>query len=366
VNSPWRCLLLLSLSCLVGERTCRADPANGAARASVVEIVITGDARDTLALEQLVRELVAHLPVELEWSVSPAIDPRQVLARRIDDRHVLVRAWVDVSDERRAKIYVANGGSERFIVRFVPEPNGYDAVAREALGQIIESSIAAFVASSDAGIPRADALRDVAHEEPAVVTEPPKKPASRPEPPPRIDAGIAYQAGLLDGDTTQHGVTGVFGLALPGDRAARFASWANIGYRAPATWEGANAGVSVSGVAARIAAGVELDVTERFALRVVAGGGIDVVLIDPIAVTGATIAAPSSSDVVPILTAMTTGQLRLGGKVALFAGLGCDFDLSRPRYDVVREQGLTPAWTPWVAHPTVLAGFLVGFGGPRL
>jgi hypothetical protein len=334
----------------------------------VVEITITGDGRDTLALEQLVRELVASLPIELEWSVSPAIDPRQVLARRVDDRHVLVRAWVDVSDTKRAKIYVANGGSERFIVRFVPEPNGYDAVAREALGQIIESSIAAFVASSDAGIPRDDALRDVAHEEPAVVPEAPKpRPSPAPRPSPRFDVGVAYRGALLDGaPVAQHGVDGVVGLALPGGRVARFASWANVGYRAPATWDGPNIGVSVSGVAARIAAGVELDVTQRFSVRVLAGGGLDVVFIDPVPVTAATSAASSTTDVVPILTSMATGQVRLGGRMALFAGLGCDFDLSRPRYDVAREQGLTPAWTPWVARPTVLAGILVGFGGPQL
>jgi hypothetical protein len=367
VNRSWLRTSLFGLvwsSGMVGGAARAQTPAGPA---SVVEIVATGEPRTTEALDQLVRELVAPLRVELEWSNTPTIDPRQVLARRADDERVLVRAWVDLSDDSRAKIYVANGGSERFIVRFVPEPNGYDAVAREALGQILESSIAAFVASNDAGIPRADAVREVAHEARVAVDEPPSKPRPRGVSlPPRMDAGLAYQMSILDtGPIVQHGVTALFDLALPWERPVRFASWASAGYRAPASFEGSDIGVSLSSVPLRLVAGIEGTITPRFSIRALAGAGADVVFIAPIAVSPETRAATTSTTVVPVFTVMGAADIRLTVATALLVGVGYDVDLSRQRYDVARDQGPAPAWTPWVAHPTVLVGFLLGFEGRR-
>lgn len=368
--------------CLVGslERTvAHAEPRADAAVPSVVQIVVTGEAHTTSELEQLVRELVAELPVQLEWSSSRAIDPRQVLARRADDRRVLVRAWVDLSDGKRAKIYVANGESERFIVRFVPEPSGYDAVAREALGQIVESSIAAFVARDDAGISRADAVQKVADEDPASVSviappppqnvrEMPRPPSVRAAPSPRLDLGLAYQGALLDSSKTlQHGGALILGASFATAASGpSFVLRASVGYQAKARLENEKIGLDLSAETARLAAGLEGDATRHLALGALLGGGLDVVSVEPVARSAATRAHAMARNVEPFLSLMGTARLRLTSGFALLLALGTELDLSRPAYGIEGASGLTPVFTPWVVRPTVVLGLVTDFGGrPR-
>jgi hypothetical protein len=376
-------MALVLASLLVGTTTARAEPSSDPepSRPSVVQIVATGAPGTTSALEQLVRELVSELPIELEWSVSRAIDPRQVLARRTGDRSALVRAWVDLSDQTRAKIYVANGESERFIVRFVPEPNGYDAVAREALGQILESSIAAFVAHADAGISHEDAVREVAQENSELLVEDPRERPPAPPPPsppapgpgPRFDVGLAYQGAVLDSGpiVLQHGVAVISGAAFDVGGVGgplRLAVRGSVGYRAPAQWDGQSIALRLSGATARLAVGIVADATRRLSLGVVLGGGLDVVSVDPLSRTEGTQAHPSTQNVEPFLSLMATARLRLAGPLGLFLGLGTDFDLSHPRYGVEGMEGadgLTPVFTPWVVRPTAVLGLLAEFGGTQ-
>jgi len=376
----WRhiCGLFLGV-CLTGPLAgtiAQAEPVAEAAAPSVVQIVVTGEAHTTNALEQLVRELVAELPVRLEWSGSRAIDPRQVLAQHANERRVLVRAWVDLSDANRAKIYVANGDSERFIVRFVPEPNGYDAVAREALGQIVESSIAAFVARGDAGISREDAVQKVAHENPsnlAVIAQPPpEKLHEQPRPRsvgapsnPLLDLGLAYQGALIDSSKTlQHGGALILGTSLAATASGpRFVLRASAGYRAKARLDDEKIGLGLSAEMARLAVGLEGDATRRLALGALVGGGLDVVSVEPVARSAATRAHASARNVEPFLSLMGTVKLRLTSGLALGLALGAELDLSHPAYGVEGASGLTPVFTPWLVRPTVVLGLFAGFGG---
>jgi hypothetical protein len=366
--------LAICLAGSLGGTVAHAEPVADAAGPSVVQIVVTGEAHTTSALEQLVRELVAELPVQLEWSGSRAIDPRQVLARHADERRVLVRAWVDLSDAKRAKIYVANGDSERFIVRFVPEPNGYDAVAREALGQIVESSIAAFVARDDAGISREDAVQKVADEDPVsvgVVAPPPPEPRAQPRPrsvreapSPRLDLGLVYQGALLDSSKTlQHGGALILEASFAAASGPSFVLRAGVGYRAKARLDDEKIGLRLSAETARLAAGLEGDATRRLALGALLGGGLDVVSVEPVARSAATRAHASARNVEPFLLLMGTAKLRLTSALALQLALGTELDLSHPAYGVEGANGLTPVFTPWLVRPTVMLGLFTGFGG---
>ena len=367
--------LAVCLAGSLGGRVAHAAPVADAAGPSVVQIVVTGEAQTTSALEQLVRELVAELPVQLEWSGSRAIDPRQVLARHTDERRVLVRAWVDLSDAKRAKIYVANGESERFIVRFVPEPNGYDAVAREALGQIVESSIAAFVAHDDAGISREDAVQKVADEDPAsvgVVAPPPPEPRPPPRPQPlraapspRLDLGLVYQGALLDSSKTlEHGGALILGASFASAAGGPdFVLHASVGYRAKARFDDEKIGLRLSAETARLAAGLEGDATRRIALGALFGGGLDVVSVEPVARSAATRAHASARNVEPFLLLVGTAKLRLTSGLALLLALGTEVDLSHPAYGVEGASGLNPVFTPWLVRPTVVLGLFTGFGG---
>lgn len=367
----WAAYLAGSLGCNLA----RAEPVADATVPPVVEVVATGEASTTSALEQLVRELVAELPVRLAWSDSRAIDPRQVLVRHAGDRRVVVRAWVDLSDKKRAKIYVANGESERFIVRFIPEPSGYDAVAREALGQILESSIAAFVTQKDAGIAREDAVQQVADANPpsvgVVVERPPEKPRPaqrtrrvRAAPSTTLELGLAYRGAVLDSaKAIQHGVVlslgAAFGAAAGGPR---FVLGASAGYLAKTRLENAKIGLGLSAETARVAAGLEGDATRRLALGALLGGGLDVVSVEPIERSAATRTQPSSRDIEPFLSFLGTVKYRLTPGLGLLFAFGTELDLSRPIYDVEGAGGVTPVFTPWLLRPTVVLGLFAQAG----
>jgi hypothetical protein len=122
------------------------EPTAAAAEDKMVDVVVSGDPDDAAGVEVVVRELVARLPVVLQWSRATGIDPVQVLAQRAPDTRIVTRAWMDLSDRKRARIYVANPWNARFVVRVVPLLDGYDEIAREVLGHIIESCVDAFLA----------------------------------------------------------------------------------------------------------------------------------------------------------------------------------------------------------------------------
>jgi len=360
----------LSVGCLIGalQTVAHAEPVADAAAPAIVQIVVTGEAPTTNALEQLLRELVADLPIRLEWSASRAIDPRQVLARHADARRVVVRAWVDLSDAKRAKIYVANGESERFIVRFVPEPSGYDPVAREALGQILESSIAAFVARENAGIPREDAVQKVAEENPSDVAEPlPEKLREVPQVRPvrtarsaHFDLALAYQGALLDSSkAVQHGAAAMLGASFGGAATGpRFVLGATVGYRAKVDLEDQKIGLRLSAETARLAAGLEGDATRRLVLGALVGGGLDVVSVEPLARSAATRVRASSRNVEPFLSLMGTAKCRVTASLGLVLAFGTELDLSRPSYGVEGASGLAPVFTPWWVRPTLVLGIV--------
>jgi hypothetical protein len=145
--------ILVGILCLVCPGLARAldsAPANG----RIAYVVASGEAEDTAAIEVVVRELVAGLPVELRWSTASGIDIGQVLAQHAPDGQVAARAWLDLSNPRRARIYVANAQDKRFVVRVVPLNDGYDEVGREVIGHIVEFALDAFLSGAEVGVSR--------------------------------------------------------------------------------------------------------------------------------------------------------------------------------------------------------------------
>ena len=151
---------ILCLICPGLARALESAPAN----ARVAHVVASGEAEDTAAVEGVVRELVARLPIELRWSTASGIDIGQVLAQHAPDGQVAARAWLDLSNPRRARIYVANAQDNRYVVRIVPLSDGYDEVGREVIGHIVEFALDAFLSGAPVGVSREVAERQVTEE----------------------------------------------------------------------------------------------------------------------------------------------------------------------------------------------------------
>jgi hypothetical protein len=332
----------------------------------VVEVVVSGDPRTTVAVEAVVRELLARLPVILEWSQASGIDPGQVLARHAPDARVVARAWMDLRDVKQARIYVGNTFSERFIVRVVPLRNGYDEIAHEVLGHIIESAVDAFLAGGDVGVTREIAEREVV----GVSASPPRPPVPSPAPKAdgaeaaRIGVALSYRVTELAGSKVlMHGPAIGVGLAFPNGNAVRFSSSAALHYRLPLHWDSPSVGARFDGGTANLAAGIDGDVARRVVLRGQAGLGVDLMRLGPYVQPGSTAMADAPFWVTSLMaTAFLSLEAAFSNRVALLIGAGCEVDMSGRSYFVANVTGRTTALSPWIVRPTAMLGLVFSTG----
>jgi hypothetical protein len=341
------------------------EPTAAAAEDKMVDVVVSGDPDDAAGVEVVVRELVARLPVVLQWSRATGIDPVQVLAQRAPDTRIVTRAWMDLSDRKRARIYVANPWNARFVVRVVPLLDGYDEIAREVLGHIIESCVDAFLAGRDVGVTREVAEREVTGQ--SAASQPlPVPPATPPVPKAesseraRLGVALSYQATEVAGlsETMQGPAIGI-GLGLPSGKAVRFSSSATVHYRLPIRWDSPSVGARFEGATARLGAGIEGDVTRRMVLRGQLGLGVDFMHLEPYVESGSTAKAGGPLWVTsPIVTATLSLEGTLSSRIGIFIGAGCDVDLDRSTYFVADGMKSTTVLSPWVAHPTAMVGLV--------
>jgi hypothetical protein len=357
--------VLLGILCFVCVSVARGAVAK-ASEPRVVYVVASGDAADTAGVEVVVRELVARLPVELQWSRASGIDPGQVLAQRAPEVQVVARAWLDLSDAKRARIYVANAQGRRFLVRVVPLRDGYDEVAREVLGHIIESAVDAFLSGLDVGVTREVAERQVTAESPP----PPAAPATASAPPAatsnrfewlRLGVVVAYRATqIAQLPTILHGPTLGMALAIPIRGSVRFSSSAMLHYRLPTAWDSASVGARVAGATARLSAGLEADVARQVILRGELGVGADFTHLAPYAEPSDRMAKAGQPlwTTSSVAAAMLSLELAASSRIGLLVGAGCDVELNHPSYFVARNAQQTTVLSPWVVHPTATLGLV--------
>jgi hypothetical protein len=333
--------------------------ATAAAEDKVVDVVASGHPSTVAGVEVVVRELVARLPVVLRWSQASGIDPTQVLAERAPDVRIVARAWMDLSDAKRARIYVANAGGGRFLVRVVPLREGYDEVAREVLGHIIESAVDAFLAGRDVGVSREIAEREVSQS-----SAPPQAAetlavarAIAPEST-RIGLAVSYQATGMEGvKATMHGPAIGAAFAVPIGGGLRLGSSASVQYRVPFHWDSASVGARFESAAARLGLGIEGDLKERVVLRAELGFGFDFVHVAPYVEAGSTArATPAEWFLAPIASAMLSLEAPLVSQVGLRVAAGSDVDLSGPSYFVASGGTVTTVLSPWVVRPVIALG----------
>lgn len=152
-----------------------ANVAPARERASIVLIAELGADRE-LAL--LLRELVGRRGVDAEITRAERFDPEALFAT---GDHEPLRIFV-APGASEARLYFRAPGGERYLVRKLRLPTGLDAVGRELVGQVVESSVGALLDSSQ-GLSREQASREIAGDAPPAPTSAPRPPPPRPAPP---------------------------------------------------------------------------------------------------------------------------------------------------------------------------------------
>jgi len=338
------------------------DPAAAAA----VEVTVVGTAAD---LER-VRSLVPRLPGGVRWTRVDRLQPADVLRAGGDRAAPAVRAWVDLTVAKRARLTFATRPGDRFLIRDLDLSGRFDEVDRAALTEVLESSVGALAGDDRAGLSRADAEEALAAEEPAAAA--PAMIAPRREQttlswqdpigyprPSRRAIGIFYGGQVFGPDgALDHG----FGVSLA------YAAWRNYRaahetgrgpvvfasaqYRFPAHEDTPRVGVALDTIAAR--AGVECGPLGWSRLRVRLAAGADFVHV-----------APESSDPAVMLaskhwtaTLVATAALRINvvewghvhgswWSLLLFA----DALPTAVHYDLAVDGATTTVFSPWRLRP---------------
>jgi hypothetical protein len=337
-------------------------------------VSVAGDRETTAAVQGGLIELSERQGVELDWSFRSAIAPKDVLAVDAHDPSLLARVWLDVRGSDRAVLYIADTTHDRFLLRVVPLESGYDEVARESLGNIVESAIDALLAGADFGVSR-QALAAQVQEEigPADSDPPPEAPAREPEEPRaprrRVEPPSAWLSSALAGyrvEFTRSTALVRHGpelAAILWQRPDRFGPFLGVfaGYRVPSRWLGEGVELRMQGAGGRLWFGYGSP-RGVFSWRVGPAAGVEATRVWA-DVTAADLSAREPTwQVAPALGALAEGELRLYRSWGLGFGAGVETDLLGHHFDVLQGGDPVPILEPWRARP--VAWLALGWNRP--
>jgi hypothetical protein len=331
----------------------------GAQEASsyLVEINATGATLSHTELEARARALLNGFPVVVHWEAREDFRPRDVLSK--SDHSTLARIWLDGRDPNRAVLYVVDDEHQRFLVRVIPLEAGFDEVAAESVGTIIQSSVEALLAGVSLGLSRDDAEKQLealeAKEQPE--PEPPsaqalaetKKGQRPPNPAPssmRIGIELGYRVQFLDlSPTLLHGPE-LGGSIAAGGRRLFWIGALNLGYRAPVSWLRTSIGARIEGAGFRAGTGLGTEFGKHVRSTLQVTFGVDWFRFTPQAPLSQGKELAKAFDVIaPTLGVAVETEVVLT-RVSLWLALGGETDLMGNHYDIIdggqRVSWLTP------------------------
>jgi hypothetical protein len=345
---------------LLSPRAAHADAAR-------MQLSVAAESEESAALEQVVRELMQRLSVEV------VLDPN-------GDGYV-ARCTLDMRDPKEAVLYVHDPARDRLLVRRVARAPGSEELVREQLGHMMLVAVEALLAGATVGEPSIEVIGrplrpfesalDHAREPPPPAKQPP--PATAPpaqagpehghaeprEPPPSWAvrgallyevAALGHEPGVVHGPVLALAVRSPLPLALGGLVSAQ--------YRLPLEVEPDPVGMSTQTVALRALATIEGALHHRLALRLGLGGGADIARITPELAANADVRATEARTLtLAVARALAGIDWRVTRMLSLWVALAADIDLDRSQYVLLDEDGReSTVAEPWRVRPALLIG----------
>jgi hypothetical protein len=155
----------------------------GASQHEIATIVLVGTVGNDGELALLLRELLGRRGVEVVLSTVARFEPDALFAA---DQAAGLRVFVVQRGPRDARLYFRAEAGERYLLRRLALPTGLDAVGRELIGQVVESSAEALLDASQ-GVTREEVTREIEGDD-ATAKEPAR---AEPLPPPARKAPTA-------------------------------------------------------------------------------------------------------------------------------------------------------------------------------
>jgi hypothetical protein len=247
-------------------------------RPELVEITVVGRPPDYENLRLRVGARIAG-GVPLVWNRIDRFNPLAELLRGVPAaRAATLRCWVDLTDARRATLYFAGEGGDRFFVRELALSGRLDEIDQQSLAQVLELSISALMENRAIGFTR-DEARELFSR-----TQPPAPAATAPAVPARrwsVMPAVSYAVESVGASLPIAQGPGVAVAFSPADGVGlRLGLWVAAQYQLPATAHRPEIAVRLQTAAAR--AGVE---ARWWRLRARLGAGTDSTYVTPLAGT---------------------------------------------------------------------------------
>ena len=155
-------------------------------RAPAAKLVLIGGAAADPELPLLFRELLERQGVSVVVAPADRFNPDELIESDIGSE---IRVFVVLGESQQARLWFRGPNGEKYLLRKVTLSGGLDAVGRELLGQVVESSVVALLRSNE-GMSKSEVAaeleRDDSHEplpEPPRAAPDPAPPPSRPRAP---------------------------------------------------------------------------------------------------------------------------------------------------------------------------------------
>jgi hypothetical protein len=338
-----------------------ADPAEG----NAVDVVLVGSEAQVRPMRAVTEEMLARLGVAATITFEAEVDPTNVINPRPGAEPRVARAWIDLSRQDRATLYLVDREWERVLIRHLPRTPGHDELAREAIGHILETAVDALLHGARIGIVREDAERELEGPPSSTPPAPPPSSATISVPSARSDssrgfhvAGGAEYEGVLyaNGGVVTHGPAGTLHVAA-GSGTFQPALWFTLQYRLPLTVDAHPLGIRLDAGAARALAGFDAAISERVAIRFGVGAGVDVMHLTPRSEDGSGTSVAADQTFAVVVARSSVGvALSLSRHVAMVSVLSCDLDPSDTRYVSIVNGARFTALSPWTFRPALSLG----------
>lgn len=359
-------VLTLTIAGALGAKPASAQPSTSAPAGArgTVSLLVTGP--DARVLEDTVRELLARLEVGVVTGAARANN--------------LAAVDIQIDALGSAHVVVRSSNGSPLIDRIVPR-DANAAIQREQIAHAVRGAVEAELLIDEERRARPPAATpEPAPAPPPAPPEPPPAPPPPPEPPPApavvaerpaaaeapgtparsasfaIDVStFAGAGGVGDGAPAVARVGGAVAIASRSGLRPSLAVEAL--YAFPFTSGSDTLGARSNLVSLRALPGIEVLRRSWLAVEVAAGGGVDVLSVEPSSTNlPASALRSSTSRVDPVLAGGATGRIAIASDVTFLLTLASDVDLASRHY-VFDDRGTrSTVLSPWSVRPTVLAG----------
>jgi hypothetical protein len=312
------------------------DRSHTGSRAADVRLV--GGAAGNAALATLLRELLDRHAISARVTSQEHFDPEELLGSE-SPAHAIV-AFVDLEGEREVRLYLRDPAGDRFLLRELTLSHGLDELGREAIAQVVESSVDVLLRTPSAGLSRGQARTALAQSKPAGGSETAQPREVGPAPSPK---GAPYSPA-----TASQPPSADLGRAGGPRTLARF----EVHYAG--AWSGSSLGAAHGpGIGLGAARAISGSLAERRALTLGATAFVE----RPFTQTLATGQLDASIDTIATRLAVDLAWLLGANTLSVSTGAGADFIQATPTR--AREPGVTLA--PGTAHTIPALRFALAY-----